>query len=326
MAADSAYTLADFESRAESTLKKGVIRTWREKSPIMERLPWVQHNGLDIKIMRTKDLPEGNAWLDFDEALPNMRGTTEPYVERVHKLGGKIDVPEAYTLAASIVDERANQEQMALEGFACDFNDAFVNGDPTSNSKSLVGLWYRFNHLIAAGQTVLGAGYDISPNTAVTDWYFGILDKLEELRSLCEGGDCDAFLLDGYTHMRIEAALRRSGLLNFNVDNVGRRFMTYGNGGPIFIPSGYKSDQATRIIGHVETDAGTALTTHDATSIYALKFGEPYLSGFYLRDINVEDKGRLEDGVNMRTVVDWYPGIYHVHPRAMARLVGIIAV
>ena len=327
MAADSAYTLADFESRATSPFEKGVIRTWREKAPIMERLKWTQHSSLDIKIFRTKALPEGDAWLDFDEALPNMRGTTESYVERVHKIGGKIDIPKAWTLPDSIVDERVNQREMALEAMACDFNDALVNGDPTTNSKTMVGLFYRFNTpaIIPAAQTVLGGGYDISPNTAVTDWYFGILDKLEELRSLCEGGDCDAFLLDTTTHMRIEAGLRRSGLLSFSVDQVGRRFMTYGNGGPLFIPSGYKSDQTTKLILHAEDDAGTAKTGGDATSIYALKFGDPYLAGFYLQDIRVEDKGELEDGVNMRDVVDWYPGIYHTHPRAMARLVGIVA-
>ncbi len=323
--ADSAFTLADFESRAESTLKKGVIRTWREKAPIMERLPWTQHSGLDIKIMRTKALPTGQAWLDFDEALPNMRGQTEPYVERVHKIGGKIDVPEAYTLASSIVDERANQREMALEAMALEFNDAFINGNPTTNSKTMVGLFYRFNELIASGQTILGGGLDISDNTAVSEWYFQFMDKLEVLRGACEGGDCDAFVLDQTTHERAQAALRRSGLLSWTVDQVGRRFMQWGDGGPLFIPMGYKADQTTKIIAHTELDAGTALTGGDATSIYALKFGDPFLAGFYLRDINVEDKGRLEDGVTMRDVVDWYPGIYHTHPRAMARLVGIVA-
>jgi len=101
--------------------------------------------------------------------------------------------------------------------------------------------------------------------------------------------------------------------------------MTYGQGGPLFIPMGYKADQTTKIIAHTEADAGTALTGGDATSVYALKFGEPFLAGFYLRDINVEDVGKLEDGVTMRDNIDWYPGIYHTHPRAMARLVGIVA-
>ena len=44
-----------------------------------------------------------------------------------------------------------------------------------------------------------------------------------------------------------------------------------------------------------------------------------------LFDIRVEDKGELEDGVNVRTVVDWLPGLYQIHPRAIARLVGIVA-
>jgi len=70
---------------------------------------------------------------------------------------------------------------------------------------------------------------------------------------------------------------------------------------------------------------GNTLTGGDATTIYAVKFGEPYLSGFHLNDIRVEDKGELEDGVSVRTIIDWTPGIYHVHPRSIARLVGIVA-
>jgi len=322
--ADAAYTLADFESRAESTLQKAVIRTWRAKAPIMERLKWKKHTGLDIEMLRTKALPTA-AWVKIGETLPAMKGTTEPYKERVHKMGGKIDVPREYAIAKSIVDERANQEAMATEAMAYSFNDAFINGNPETDEDSLVGLWYRFNDAISSAQTVLGAGYDISPDTAVTKWYYGILDKLDALRDTLEGDECDAFLVDITTKERLEAAFRESDMLGSTVDQVGRRFMTLGQGGPLIIPMGYKGDQSTKIIDHTESDDGTALTGGAATTIYAVQFGEPYLAGFHLGDIRAEDKGETEDGTNMRTIVDWTPGIYHVHPRAMARLVGIVA-
>lgn len=321
--ADAAYTLLDFESRAQKLLQ-AVIRTWRIKAPIMERMKWKQVSALEVPFIRTKKLPTAS-WVKFGQALPNMKGETEPYKERVHKMGGKIDIPREYTKAKSLVDERANQEAMASEAMACNWNDAFINGDPTADEDSIAGLFWRFNNSISANQTVLAGSLDISPDTAATNWWFTLLDLIDSLRDTLEGDDCDAFLMDIILKERIEAALRRSGLLSFTKDQVGRRFMTLGEGGPIFIPIGYKGDQSTKIIDHTELADGTALTGGACTSLYAVKFGEPYLAGFYLEDIRTEDKGELEDGVNLRTVIDWTPGMYHVHPRAMSRAVGIIA-
>ena len=320
--ADSAYTLADFESRATSTLQKAVIRTWRTKAPVMERLKWKKVSTLDMTMLRTKTLPTA-AWVKLGESLPAMKGTTEPYKERIYKMGGKIDVPREYTQATSVVDERANQESMATEAMACSFNDAVINGDPLTDEDSLVGLFWRFINLLDSGQSKDGGGLDISPDTSTTGWEFSILDKLDALRDLCEGNDCDAFLMDILTKERLEAAFRKGGLLSHTVDQVGRRFMTLGDGGPLIIPMGYKGDQSTKIIAHVENAAGTAITGATFTSIYALKFGEPYLTGFHLNDIRVEDKGELEDGVNMRTIVDWTPGLYQIHPRAIARMYNL---
>lgn len=322
--ADSAYTLADFESRAESNLVKGVVKTFREQAPIMERLSWKQNPGLDLKMLRTKSLPT-DAWVAIGETLPLMKGTTEPYTERVYKMGGKIDIPREYAQANSMIDERANQEEMSVTALAGGFNYSFIKGDPTTDPESLVGLWWRLKNLLSSDQTVLGGGYDISPTTAQTDWYFGILDKLDELRDACEKNDCDAFLMDIKTKSRVEAAMRRSGQLSHHVDQLGLRFTQYGSNGPLLIPMGYKNDQTTKVIAHAEADDGNTLTGGDATTIYAVKFGEPFLSGFYLNDIRAEDKGELEDGVNVRTVVDWTPGLYQIHPRAIARLVGIVA-
>lgn len=322
--ADDSYTLADFQSRSDDNLVKAVVQTFREQAPVMERLKWKPSNGLDMKMLRTKTLPT-EAWVKIGAALPAMKGVTEPYTERIYKMGGKIDIPREYVKANSIVDERATQEEMATTAIAGGFNYAFIKGDPTADPDSLVGLWWRLKNLLHSDQTVQGGGYDISSDTAQTDWYHGILDKLDELRDQCEGNDCDAFLVDTKTKARLEAAFRRSGQLSTTVDQVGRRFTQYGVGGPLLISMGWKNDQTTKIIGHTESDDGNTLTGGDATTIYAVKFGEPYLAGFYLNDIRAEDKGELEDGVNVRTVVDWTPGLYQVHPRAIARLVGIVA-
>lgn len=322
--ADPAYTLLDFESRAVSQLQKGVIKTWREKSPILERLKFKKTAGLEIEITRTKDLPTAT-WLDFGEALPAMKGTTEPYKERVHKMGGKIDMPKEYAAAQSIVDERANQESMALEAMAYNFNDAFINGHPLTSPKAIVGIRWRLVNLLDSSMSVSAAALDVSPNTGTTTWANDLLDVIENLRNLFDDGDCDAIVADKKTIWRINAAMRRSGLLSSTEDKVGKRYTTFGEGGPLLIPSGMAGDQSTSIITQIENaDGNPDSAAGAATSIYGLKFGEPNLSGFYLTDIQAEDKGELEDGVTVRTVVDWTPGLYMPHPRAIGRIYDLV--
>jgi len=324
--ADDAYTLADFQSRAQTTREAAVIRTWRERMLLADRLRWQKVNSLEIEMIRTKTMPT-SAWLDIGESLPSMKGTTEPVKERVHKIGGCIDVPKEYTLAKSLVNERASQEQMATESMAYSFNDALINGDPTVDRKEIVGLRYRLSNLLESEQTVEAEGLDITMSTAETNWDDKILDYLEALRDACDGHDCDAFILDITTKSRIEAALRQSGLLATTKDQVGVRHMTYGDGGPEFMIAGYQSGNrdADKVIGHTEDEDGSELTGGVCTSIYAVKFGKPYLFGFYLQDISVVDVGLLENGTHYRTNVDWDPGIAHVHPASFARLVGVQA-
>lgn len=318
------YTMADFAKVAKSELEKAVITTWRETSMPMELLPWKQKSALEIKFKRTQTLVDV-PWRDFNDTFVHNQVDFDEVTERIHFLGNKIDIPKALVLADSFIDQRKTQEQAIVKSMARSFNHAFINGNPVTDTKQLVGLWYRLKNALASGQTVLGGSLDISVDTATTTWAGQFFDKIEELRYTCEGGDCDVLIMNRTVKMRLEAAMRVSGLKSTTEDKTGKRYPSYGEGGPRIVDIGYKYDDSTMIMGNVEAADGTALTGGACSSIYAVKFGEPYLAGFYEYPINVDDVGLLEDRINYRTVVEWSPGIYHVHPRAIARLVGLVA-
>ncbi len=322
------YTLADFERLAKSSLTQGVIRAWREESLIMDKLPWKKVSTLDVEIVRTKTLPT-TTWMDIGDSLTQAKGDFEPVKERIHKFGAKIDLPKEYDMADSIVNQRAIQTEMISRSLALGFNDKFINGDPTSSSKEIIGLWYRLKNLLEAGQSIdagAGSGLDISPDASGLAANMNtFLYKLDSLIHAVEGHKADALLMNSTCFLRIQAILREQNLLAPSKDMFGRTIVTWGAGGPQLVDMGYKADQSTAIIGNVELATGAALTGGASTSIYAVRWGEPHMAGFYLYDITVDDVGLLEDRVNKRTTIDWTPGIYHVNPRSIARMYGIIA-
>jgi hypothetical protein len=321
------FTLADFERIAPSKLEKAVIRTWREASPLMELMKWKQAKSLSIEYLRVNEVPNV-PWRKIGESFTQMKIEPEKLTERPYFMGGKIDIPKEYVENLdTLTDMRKIQEEAAVKGMAFGFNYAFLRGDPTVDEDTPVGLWYRCINDLAAGQSLTASALDLSPDTAETSASGSskLIRLIEDLISRLDGGVCDALIMNRSTKIAFEHYMRVSGLLATTQDIIGRKFSTYGSGGPVIIDAGYKYDLSTAILPDTETDAGTAMTGDNATSIYAVRLGEPYLAGFYKSPIKVDDVGLLEDRLNYRTVVDWSPGIYMVNPRSVARLYDIVS-
>ena len=100
---------------------------------------------------------------------------------------------------------------------------------------------------------------------------------------------------------------------------------TFGEGGPKIVDIGVKKDQSTLIMPNTELADGTATTGATFTSIYALKFGDPFLKGWQFDSVSAEDIGMLENGVSYRSIIDWGCGIYFYNPRSIARIYDIQA-
>jgi hypothetical protein len=83
-------------------------------------------------------------------------------------------------------------------------------------------------------------------------------------------------------------------------------------------------DQSTRIITNTETTAGAADGTGKTTSIYAVRYGSKYFSGWQYDSLRPQNLGLdPTNGVMYNAVVDWSVGFWQSHTRAVARLFNI---
>lgn len=312
------YTFADYQATAKP-LTVAVVKTWREASPILDMLSFKTEAQLEQTGIRFNDLPTV-PWRKIGESYSQLKVAPDPWRERLHFMGAKIDVPKEYVAAGGLVDLRAQQSEAIVKGAAYAFNDAFFNNSPLTDEDALAGLFYRINTDMGANQK-FDAALDVSDDTTVTDWHLKMFDKVDDLLDRVDGEDSQKVLWMGRTlYFRYIAALRKANQL-FNEEYLGRKVNTYGPGGAKIMQAGRKVDQSTQILGDVET-ANTALTGGTKSSMYCTRFGEPYIAGWCQSMPTADDVGLLEDRVNYRTVVDFSPGLYVVSPRAMARAYG----
>ena len=277
-----AYTLADYQMTA-TPLTRAVVQTWREASPILDMLSFKTANQLAQEGIRFNSLPTV-PWRKIGEAFSDLKVDPDPWRERLHFLGAKIDVPKEYVDAQSLIDIRAQQSDAIMKGSAFAFNDAFFNnlGDQTGDEDAIVGLWYRIKNDLASAQR-FDAALDVSPDTAVTSWQHKMFDNVDKLLDLVDGEANQKVLFMGRTlYFRFVSALRSSNQL-FTEDSAGKKLVTYGMGGAKIIQAGYKADQTTQILGDAEVN-DTALTGGGESSMYCVRFGEPYLSALFLRE------------------------------------------
>jgi len=320
------FTLADFSRLATQPLKKAVIDIFRRESFMLETLSFETPGTLNIEMLRTKTLPTITA-REIGESYTESKGLTENLQERVAFLGGYIDIPKEYIKAKNqVVNQRALQTEMFVTSMAYKFNDMFINGNPTSNDKEMVGLHYRFINDLDAAQSIDAGGPDVSADggTLAAD-QATLVDGIEELIHTVDGHKCDVLLTNSTLYLRLLSALRALGYYASTKDTFGRSLATFGEGGPKIVDIGVKKDQSTLIMPNTELANGTATTGATFTSIYALKLGEPYLKGWQFDNIDTVDMGLLENGVSYRTMIDWGVGMYFYNPRSVARLYNIQA-
>lgn len=317
------YTLADYEMQQASTITKAVVRTWREASPIMEMLRFQTKNQLEVPFIRWNTLPSV-PYRNIGDSFTQAKVDPQQIKERPYYMGAKIDIAKEYVLADPTT--RTNQEKAVALGLACAFNESFINGLP-GDQKEPIGLWHRLVNDFAAAQSVDGGALDMSPDGAgTTKALFNLIeDGLSRLDSINGMGSDVVMIMNREMKLALESAMRNSGLLQTTVDQIGRKFTTYGNGGPKILDIGYDYTGTAPIIDNDELANGSAITGHDCTSIYFVKIGDAYLQGFQQFPVTVRDVGLLEDNVTFRTVIDWAPGFSVVHPRAIARIYGLMA-
>lgn len=324
-----ALTLVDQLKAVRDQTKGGIVQGLLIRSKVMQILPWVDTNSLQITVSRWKTLPTV-AFRKINGAYAESAGTKEQLQETVYPFGGDTDVDLMFSRDKSVLtDPRAEQIDMRVASMGYTFNDYFINGSQATDPDGFTGIKNRIAALPSSQSIVAAAnGLDVKATTANQNTFVDLLDQaLYQIdngnggfgSATADGGSIAAFMNDS-SLLGISSTLRRLGLLDQSRDAFGRQIDSYK--GVPFYDIGVKSDQTTRIITNTETTGASGVTT----SIYFVKFGNDgeFLHGIQEYPMDVRDLGELQTAPQERVRIDWPVGLAHFHNRAMVRLSGVI--
>ncbi|OTA27234.1 hypothetical protein B9G54_01565 [Alloscardovia macacae] len=315
-----AITLAESAKLSTDALTQGVLETFVQSSPVLDRIPFIEIQGNSYAYNMEATLP-GVAFRDVNEAYTESTGVVNQKSERLYILGGDADVDRFIEQTRSnLNDQRAVQTTLKVKALSYAFQDAFFNGDTSVNAKGFDGLKKRLT-----GKQVLDAGTNGLPvlGSSNTDIH-KFLDKLDELLASVDGIDETNGAI--YANSAILSKIRSAGRhisadLLIGEDITGKR-VTMWNGIPI-LDAGNKPD-GNAILPVNETQ-GTAQNT---SSLYAVRYGqgegETGVAGLTNGGVQVDDLGLLQDKPVYRTRVELYAGLAVFGGKAAARLKGVV--
>jgi hypothetical protein len=294
-----ALTLAESAKLSQDMLKRGVIETIIEESPILARLPFIQVEGNSFKYNQETTLPTA-AFYAPNAVWTEGTATVTQQMANLCILGGDADVDNFIQRTRSnLQDQRAIQTQLRAKSVARKFEQTFIYGDDSVDTNSFDGLG-----ILAPSAQEITADANGGPLT---------LALLDQLIDLVKGGKPDLLLMSKRTRRKLKSLLAASAhYVESGSDQFGRQVMLY-DGIPVEV-----SD--------FQLDTETEGSETAASSIYAIQFSESDgLVGLQNGEIEVIDVGQLESKDASRVRVRWYVGLALLRDTALARLRGIDA-
>ena len=317
-----AITLTEAAKLSTTDLQKGVLETFVQTSPVLDRIPMLEIEGNAYAYNSEATLP-GVEFRAVNGSYSESTGTVNQKSETLAILGGDADVDRFIQQTRSnLNDQRATQTAMKVKAISYKFQDTFINGDSSTDANSFDGLKKRLtgNQVIDAatnGLPVVG-----SSNADIHTF----LDKLDELLAAVPGinGTNGAIYANAKIIRKIASALRHVGLdMVLMEDITGKRAIQW-NGIPILDLGTTAAATPVDILPLTETQ-GTATAT---SSIYAVKFGadegDQAVTGLTNGGVQVEDLGQLQSKPAYRTRIEFYCGMAVFGGKAAARLKGVL--
>jgi len=304
-------TLLEAAKYGDDQLKRGVVETLIQESPILEMLPQTSISGNALKVQVENTLP-APAFRDVNESYSRTHGTdTERYFGTAI-LGGEVFVDNYLVrVRGNVTSVKARQYAKFAKAMSRTYDKYFFDG--TGTAKDFKGI----NALIdeGLGQKVIQASGGGPLSLAKMD------EAHDELRSQ---SSADVILMNRTVRRKLTDLGRNSSgyfsLLDVGDDRFGRQIMQW-NGIPVRIIGDDKDGSA--ILGYDE-DPGDGAT--DCTSIYYIAFGEDEnvtgllgLGGSF----DVVDFGETESAPGHMGRVELYPGVAIYNPLSIVRQYGI---
>lgn len=313
-----AVTLAQAAVLSQNQLQRGVIETFVQTSPILDRLPLMDIEGNAYAYNQEATLP-GVAFRSVNESYTESTGTVVQNTESLVILGGDADVDRfIQQTRGNLNDQRAVQTAMKIKAASYKFQDTFFNGDVTVDPKGFDGLKKRLT-----GNQVLDAdtnGLAINTDDATRHDFFDMLDELVAAVPGLDGTN-GAIYANSKIQGKIKSAGRRiGGVETVREDMTGKRVLMW-NGIPILDPGATAA--GAQILPQTETQG----TSSDSSSIYAVRFGQDEgdqaVTGLTNGGVMVDDLGQLQEKPAFRTRIEFYCGLATFGGKAAARLRGV---
>jgi hypothetical protein len=288
------------QNLSSDTLQRGVVSIFAQTSPVIELLPFMTIAGNSYQYNQEETLPNVDFRKVGDGYTPSS-GTVKQKQESLMILGGDVDVDKfvAQTLG-NINNQRAVQTNLKSKAIAKTFSQVFFKGDKAARPLEFDGLDVR----IAANSQEFVAGADGAKLT---------IAMLHELLDMVEGGAHVLFMSKAMRREMQKLLENQTHYIQVGKDNFGRPIEYFGD-----VQIRTVEDD---ILGFDETQ-GTAT---NAGSIYAVKFGaQEAISGLTNGGVQVYDLGEIDAKPVYRTRIEFYCGLADFHPKAAARLKGII--
>ena len=337
---NGALTLADQAILSNDPLVKEITKSLHQTWNAIKDIPFYTSPSLKQVGVRylNSGIPTPN-WTGINTEPTAIKGKPKSYEEAMYLVRNKITVDHVLLdQPNNIIDPVDAQIKMFLEGFAYDFNDKYINNDPTSTaigntSDCFPGLKYRldnFNAYDIPGEMSITSTADISTgnlfatagpttgaaaaNRLISDFQY-VLDNMN-----APDGDGIVAYMSEQAKRQVEMAIRVMGIgagFDITQDSYDRPVEKYKN--VTIRVVGRKSDGVTPVISNNQTITG--ITAATATQIYFVRYGSGYVQGWQSGPFKPTYLGlSKENGIMHNVLFDWGAGLWIPHVRALGRL------
>lgn len=342
---NGALTLADQAILSNDPLVKEITKSLHKTWNAIKDIPFTTSPSLRQVGQRyvNSGIPTPN-WTGINSEPVAVKGKPKSYEEQMYLLRNKITVDHVLLdQPNNIIDPVEAQVQMYLEGFAYDFNDKFINNDPTSNVAgnsvdAFPGLAYRLNNpnqYDIPSEMVIDTTADISLGTLLTNSAsatnlqgIGAANRMiADIQKLLDNmnapdGDGVVFYMSELTKRQVEMAIRVMGIgagFDITQDSFDRPVEKYKNATVRVV--GRKADGVTPIISNSMTIATVSGSNANTSQIYAVRYGSGYVTGWQSGPFKPQYLGlSKENGIMHNILFDWGCGLWIPHVRAIGRI------
>ncbi len=315
-----AVTLADYAMQSSDPYEKGVVKRFTQTSDFLKVVPFEQISG-STYTYRIEEVAPGVSWRDVNEPYPESTGVIAPRTESLMILGGDVFVDNfirrTQRKSGDSFDVEAQQYDMKARSLAREVERAAFEGDPLVDPSEMMGLRARLT-----GSQVISAGTNGATLT------LAMLDSL-----------IDAVGMDlGPLHLWMNKTNRRkitnlmnaagsSVVINYSMEERGKinDLIPAYQGIPIHVVE--DSFDFSTLLGFDEIQGSSSI----ASSIYVTAMSKDmgvhmlYNGDGPTVDVKVVGQTLLSAAPGQVGRIEFYPGMAIKHPRAAARLRGVIA-